>query len=201
MTWKIALAFSLGVFAGYFRIFPGLSLSRAELLLTLALVFLVFGIGVEIASNRSALALIKKMGWRSLLLPALSIGGTITFSASAGIFLNISPLVSTAVGCGFGWYSLSGILLAPLLGASVGVIAFLSNIFREILTFLGAEAVYRRLGSWPAVAMGGATSMDTTLPLLSSVSAGKLDALAMISGVIHSLAVPVLVPFFANLVR
>ncbi|BER93148.1 lysine exporter LysO family protein [Thermatribacter velox] len=201
MTWKIALAFSLGVAAGYFRALPGIFVEKAELLLTLALVFLVFGIGVEIAGNRSALSLIKKMGWRSLLLPALSMGGTVAFSALAGIFLNMSPLVSAAVGCGFGWYSLSGILLTPVFGASVGVIAFLSNIFREILTFLGGEVVYQRLGGWPAVAMGGATSMDTTLPLLSSISKGRLDALAMMSGVIHSLAVPVLVPFFANLVR
>jgi uncharacterized membrane protein YbjE (DUF340 family) len=201
MTWKIALAFGLGVAAGYFRLLPGLSPEKAELALTLVLVFLVFGIGVEIARNRSALALIKRMGWRSLLLPALSMGGTVVFSALVGPLLAMPPLKTAAVGCGFGWYSLSGIMLTPIFGASVGVIAFLSNIFREILTFLGGELVYRRLGGWAAVAMGGATSMDTTLPLLSSISGGRLDTLAMLSGVIHSVMVPVLVPLFAHLAR
>lgn len=201
VTWKVALAFSAGVAAGYLRFIPGLSPGRAEFALTLILVFLVFGIGVEIASNHSALELVKKMGWRSLLLPALSMAGTVMFSALVGFLSGLSPFEGAALGCGFGWYSLSGVLITPILGASLGVVAFLSNIFREILTFLGAEVVYRRLGSWPAVAMGGATSMDTTLPLLSSISAGKLDTLAMISGVVHSLAVPVLVPLFASLAK
>jgi uncharacterized membrane protein YbjE (DUF340 family) len=101
-----------------------------------------------------------------------------------------------AVASGFGWYSLSGVLLARLGNPSLGLFAFATNVFREILALVSLEWVYRAFGGWAAVALGGATSMDTTLGVLSRVSGGKLVPLGVVSGVLHSLCVPFWVTLF-----
>ena len=67
--------------------------------------------------------------------------------------------------------------------------------FREVLTFLLVPVLAGR-NVYTAIAPAGATAMDTTLPLLSKYTDSKTAILAFVSGVICTLAMPVLVPLF-----
>ena len=71
-----------------------------------------------------------------------------------------------AISAGLGWYSLSGVLLTDLISAEIGTIAFLSNILREILTFLLIPVLAKYLNGYTAIAPAGATSSDTSLSIL-----------------------------------
>ncbi|WP_290394058.1 lysine exporter LysO family protein, partial [uncultured Duncaniella sp.] len=104
-----------------------------------------------------------------------------------------------AVGSGFGYYSLSSILITDAKGAELGVIALLANICREIITLLGAPLLSRLFGPLAPISSGGATSMDTTLPIITAVSGNKFAVLSVYHGFVVDLSVPLLVSLFCSL--
>ncbi|MCX7668121.1 MAG: lysine exporter LysO family protein [Atribacterota bacterium] len=196
MTRYILISLSLGILCGYWRIVPSSLLQHFHHLVDVALFVLVLGVGMELAANRRALFEVKAWGWRILFLPLSGVIGSLCVSFLSSFFLPISWPETMAIVSGFGWYSFSGALLSHLAGPHLGATAFLSNLFRELLAFLSVGVVFRYFGNWAAVALGGATSMDTTLGPIVQASEGRLGALALLSGVIHSLLVPVLLPFW-----
>ena len=84
-------------------------------------------------------------------------------------------------------------------GPTVGSIAFLSNMFREALAMVLIPLLARTRFPSLAVGAGGATSMDVTLPLIEKNCGQNSVALAMASGGILSLSVPILVPLLRGL--
>ncbi len=198
MTRSVVIALGSGIIIGYLGILPEWFLDNLDLLIQVALFALVAGVGMGLARNRGAWQAIRALGWPVLLLPLTGLaGGTAAALLFAPLF-GLSPVQGITVASAFGWYSLAGVLVTDLAGPALGITAFLSNIMREIFAFLGAETLYRRLGGGAAVAAGGATSMDTTLVVLNQISAGKLSALGLVSGFIHTLCVPLLIPFWAR---
>jgi uncharacterized membrane protein YbjE (DUF340 family) len=65
---------------------------------------------------------------------------------------------------GFGWYSLSGILLTESFGPVIGSAAFFNDLCRELLAIMLIPGLVRRSRS-TALGLCGATSMDFTLPV------------------------------------
>jgi len=102
-------------------------------------------------------------------------------------------------GAGFGWYSLSAVMLTGLVGAQIGTMALLSNIFREMLSVVIMPLVVKYCGKIAAIAPGGATTMDTTLPVVVRYAGSEMSVISFVSGVTLSMLVIVLVPFFAGL--
>ncbi len=88
-----------------------------------------------------------------------------------------------AIGAGFGWYSLSSAILAPISGGEIGIMALLTNIFREMLSIMLLPLVVHYLGKTAAVAPGGATTMDTTLPFVVKYAGSEMSILSFVSGV------------------
>lgn len=104
-----------------------------------------------------------------------------------------------AVGAGFGYYSLSSIFIADFRGAGLGTVALLCNVMRELFTLLAAPLVARWFGPLAAVSIGGATTFDTTLPIITQ-SAGKPYAVVSIfHGCVLDFSVPFLVTFFCTM--
>ncbi|MEW9491444.1 MAG: lysine exporter LysO family protein [Candidatus Aramenus sulfurataquae] len=111
-------------------------------------------------------------------------------------FLGIKPFnLALAISLGSGWYSYTGPVVAKFYGPVYGVIGFLVNFLREQLTF-SLVPVFLKLRSSPlgAIAVGGATSMDTTLGFYVEVLGAEYGVGAMINGVILTLVVPVVLP-------
>ena len=104
-----------------------------------------------------------------------------------------------AVGAGFGYYSLSGILITGSKGAELGTVALLSNIIRELLTLLGAPLLARWFGSLAPIAAGGATTADTTLPVITRTCGDELAVVSIYHGMVVDFSVPFLVTFFCSL--
>jgi uncharacterized membrane protein YbjE (DUF340 family) len=75
------------------------------------------------------------------------------------------------------------------------VVALLSNIFREVATLLTTPILVRYFGKLAGIASGGATAMDTTLPVISRYSGKEYAIIALFSGIVLTILVPFLVTF------
>jgi len=75
----------------------------------------------------------------------------------------------------------------------------MSNIVREILTLLFAPLMVKYFGKFSPISSGGATTMDTTFPVIVQ-TAGKDYALVSIyHGFVMDFSVPFLVTFWCSL--
>ena len=88
-----------------------------------------------------------------------------------------------------------GIVLLVVLG----VIALLANLSREIITLIFAPLFVRLFGKLAPIASGGATAMDTTLPIVARFSGKEYAIIAFFSGIVLTVLVPILVPFILSL--
>jgi uncharacterized membrane protein YbjE (DUF340 family) len=104
-----------------------------------------------------------------------------------------------ALQSGFGWYSLSGVLIADLGDPALGSAAFLANLLRESFALVLIPFLARTRIPLAAIGAGGATAMDVTLPLIEQGLGPASVPIAFASGALLSLAVPVLVPLFFGL--
>jgi len=133
-----------------------------------------------------------------LLLPFYTIAGTYLGALLAPLLTPFTIKESWGMLSGFGWYSLSGILISDLGFPILGSISFLANLLRESFSFF-LIPLFGRLGKryyYPAVCTAGATSMDVTLVLLSSHFGTRTMLGSIYHGVIMSLAAPILIPLF-----
>lgn len=195
----ILSALVIGIVAGVLGIVPPSVDSNVDTLITVMLCLLLFVIGLDMSQNRSVLREIKRIGWRIVLLPVFIAAGSILGALAAGVLGGMDPINSMAIGAGFGWYSLSAAMLTGLVGAEVGTMALLSNVFRETLSIVIMPIVVRYCGKVAAIAPGGATTMDVTLPVVVRYAGSEMGVIAFVSGFILSMLVVVLVPFIAGL--
>ncbi len=160
------------------------------------LLFLLFLVGVTIGGDANTWQFLRRVHLRLLLVPLSIIFGSLLGVALFSLLLpTISLQDSLAIGAGFGYYSLSSIVITELRGQQLGVIALLANVFRELLTLLFTPLLVRYFGSLAPIASGGATAMDTTLPIISRFAGPQYTAIAVFSGVVLTLLVPLLVTF------
>jgi uncharacterized membrane protein YbjE (DUF340 family) len=136
---------------------------------------------------------VSSLGKDALLLSA----GTVMGSLMVGLAFSFVPSLgmkgALAASLGMGWYTLDGPLVTASLGALAGATGFLSNFLRELFTFLAYPVFRRRLGSRSSISLGGATTMDTTLTVISAVGGEEVAALSFLHGVIITILVPFLV--------
>ncbi len=109
-----------------------------------------------------------------------------------GLLLRMPLREALSIGGGLGWYSLAGVSVSSAAGVAAGSIAFLSNLLREIGAFLLIPLVARRVNACACIAVAGATSEDTTLPMILRYTDGETAVLSVLNGVICSAFVPVL---------
>ena len=172
------------------------------------LYFLMLQVGLSIGSDKNILKILKSVRPKLLLVPLATIIGTLVFSAIAALFISKWNIFEClAIGSGFAYYSLSSILIMELKTASLGVqlatelgtIALMANIIREIMALLGAPLFVKYFGRFAPICAGGATTMDTTLPIITKYSGKDLVFLAILHGILVDLCVPFFVSFFCSL--
>lgn len=170
-----------------------------ELVTNIALGLMLVGVGIELGGKRSTWRRLRVLGWRVLLVP-LAVGiGSLAGAVGAGLMLNLPFNESSAIGAGFGWYSLSGVLIAQIYDVQVGALAFLTNVIRELMAFMLIPVLAVKMSKLMAVAPGGATTMDTTLPVISRATDADTTIIALVNGTSLSLMVPLLVPLLISL--
>ena len=116
-------------------------------------------------------------------------------------------LLLLAVGSGFGYYSLSSVLISQVKAGAVGsaaanqlaTIALLANIVREMVSLLSCRFVAHRGSGWAAISVAGISSMDVCLPsILSSTGNKRYMPIAIFHGLCLEVSVPILVTFFCS---
>ena len=167
----IVAFFVAGCLAGLFSALPfDVAGSRLS---TYVLYALMFCVGITLGSDTALAGRVRRLDPRLALLPVMTAVGTLAGAALSTLLL--PPLTAgdtMAVGAGFGYYSLSSIFIADFRGAELGTVALLCNVMRELFTLLAAPLVARWFGPLAAVSIGGATTFDTTHPIITQ-SAGK----------------------------
>ncbi len=160
----------------------------------------MFLVGISIGSDKNAFYVLRKLNFKVVLVPLTVILGSLLGTALISLLLiDINVQEATAVGAGFGYYSLSSIFISQLHSQELGVIALLSNIFREIITLLAVPFLVRYFGKLAGIATGGATAMDTTLPIIVKFTGKEYGIIAIFSGIILTILVPILVTVILEL--
>lgn len=195
----IFLSIFLGVVWGFFFKSDFLTLNSG-LFIDLGLCLLLFFVGIDIGDNSSVFRNLKTYGKKIWILPIATIIGSLVGGAMATLLIPISLGQSLAVASGLGWYSLSAIELSKI-SAELGSIAFLSNIFREVLAIITIPIIAKKIGSFESVSVAGATSMDTLLPVINRSNSSDISIIAFFSGVVLTSSVPILVPLIINIFK
>lgn len=184
--------FICGIMGGLFSLVPEFLQNKD--LSNYVLYGLMFFVGVNIGTDKNGWSIIKKVKFKILLVPLSVITGTLSGVAFISVFIKeISLKDSLAIGSGFGYYSLSSVFITKLAGSVLGVVALLSNIMREIAALLLAPLFVKYFGKLAPIAAGGATSMDTTLPVITKFSGMEYAIIAVFNGTVLTIIVPFLV--------
>lgn len=164
-----------------------------------ALFLLMGSVGVSVGHDSAVFSSFRQLNPRLLLLPLFTLVGTLLGSFLVWAVVPWGDLRATlAAASGMGYYSLSSIFLTELRGAEWGTIALLSNVVREVVALTCAPLLFRLFGPLAPISAGGATTMDTTLPVIVATSGRLFLPLSVFHGACLDASVPFLVTGLAG---
>lgn len=162
-------------------------------LISALLYFLLFFSGMQMVQHQiSFLHLLRSP--MLVIMPLFTVGGTYLGALLIALCSKLSVNQSLAMVSGFGWYSLSGVMISALGDPVLGTISFLINLFRETAALI-LIPTFSALG-WKVhygLALAGATSMDVTLPVLKRGYTEAIVPLAIVHGSLLTLIAPLLI--------
>ncbi|PTP90896.1 hypothetical protein CWO04_01490 [Vibrio splendidus] len=191
---KLILVVGSGLIAGL--VLP-ISLDWVDTASEWILFVLLFFIGIQLRNSGLTLRqiLLNKHGMVIAITIIITsmLGGVI-----AAYILDIPLFKALAMSSGFGWYSLAGILMGDAFGPVYGGASFMLELLRELVALVLIPVLIR---SYPCTSIGyaGATAMDFTLPVIQTTGGVRCVPIAIVSGFILSLLVPILMLFFVSL--
>lgn len=188
----IALSVIIGGLLGFFFKSPAV-LVHADNLIKFGLCLLLFFVGIDIGKNKGVFDNLKTMDKKVVLLPFVTMAGSLLGGACASFVLPLTLGESVSISSGMGWYSFSAIELSKI-SAELGGTAFLSNVFRELMSIFTIPFIASKIGSYESVATAGATAMDSVLPVINRSNPANISIISFYSGFVITLVVPVLVP-------
>ena len=212
--WQAAVIACLGVAGSFAVVFVGVALGYADAVPTwlldpdlpmIILSVMVVLVSLGLGAGDNLHYMLRTFNWRMFLLPLCTIVGTLLFSALGVLVLRGFSLTDClAVGSGFGYYSLSSVLIADLKSATLGVqgaaelatVALLANVVREMIALFGMPLFARWGGPLAPISVSGVTSMDVCLPSIARYSGSDLVPLAILHGIVLEVCVPILVGAF-----
>lgn len=190
--------FALGVILGRMDYVP--VLLQDSRITFAALCCLLFCVGLTIGSNDNIVNEFKALNPRLALLPVATILGSFAGSLVAWCLLQYRGVTDClAVGSGFGYYSISSIFITQYKGAELGTVALLANIYREMITLLFTPLIAKIFGPLAPISSGGATTMDTTLPIIVHTCGRQYTVVTLFQGFIVDFSVPFLVTMWCVL--
>ena len=139
------------------------------------------------------------LNWKILLVPLACIVGSILGAIAISLFIDeISLKDLIMLSQGYGFYSMTGIVVTELKNAHLGSIALINDLFREIFAI-----IFMYLIGWryprSAISSAGATAMDVTLPMVKQSCGNDFIPHAMVSGFVLSVLAPIVVSILAAL--
>jgi uncharacterized membrane protein YbjE (DUF340 family) len=161
----------------------------SDYVFSFSLILLLFVMGLSFGLDKEAMLKLRRAGLKIFVIPCSVALGSVLGGLLGGYVLGINVFGSMAVSAGFGWYTLAGPMVGQLFGIEFGALGFGVNFLRELLT-IATVSITTRIGKHVPVAFGGATSMDTTLPVIVRYCGSEELVTAFASGFILSLIAP-----------
>lgn len=191
----MAAAFVVGIAAGA-ALRPG----QAQVL-PYAYLFLYLVVGTAGAyvglSWRKVAAAGRRIIVVGLALTAAAVAADLAVGALVGVALGLPLGESMAAAAGSGWYSFTGPFLSTI-SPLMGVVGFVGNQLREDLTLAAFPALRSFIGEG-SIVMGGATTMDTTLGVITRYGGPEEGLEGLVQGVALTLLIPALLPALVRL--
>lgn len=188
---RVCIALIIGFICGLFPLFIW---QYSEITTQVVLVFLLFLVGIQLRSNNISIKhiLLNKIGIITTLVVTISafLGGIV-----ASFVLDLPARVGLAMSSGFGWYSLSGILMTEAHGPIIGSATFLNDILRELCAIILIPTLIKRY-QLTTLGLCGATSMDFTLPMLQKGGGIAIVPAAIAQGFLLTLIMPIFITLF-----
>jgi len=167
-------------------------LPHIDYIISVILLVVLFIIGFQLKAQNIALKtiLVNRNGMLLTFIIVFSslIGGIIAAWIS-GLPLKTGMVLSS----GFGWYTLSGILSGQLINQHMGTTAFFIDFIRELLSLVLIPLLGQKY-PMQTVGYAGATALDFTLPIIKETLGEAVVPLAITSGMLLSILVPLLIP-------
>ncbi|CNH22787.1 putative surface protein [Yersinia pekkanenii] len=161
----------------------------------LALIFLLFLVGIQLRNSGMTLRQIV-LNRRGTIVALVGVSSALAGGVLAALLIGLPIKTGLAMASGFGWYSLSGILLTDAFGPVIGSAAFFNDLARELVAIMLIPTLIRSSRS-TALGLCGATSMDFTLPVLQRSGGLEMVPAAIVHGFLLSLLAPILIAFFS----
>lgn len=200
-TWKSLLGSSKLIGAIILGLIVGLVANQyihvPEHLAEIALVILLACVGLQLRASGVHLkaVLLNRYG---LILSVFFVISSFAGGIIGALILKMPITHGLAISSGFGWYSLSTIILQDAHGPILGSIAFFNDLFREFFAFMIIPLIMARY-PLSAVGSGGATSLDFVLPVIQRTGGSQVVPIAISFGFITNILAPIFLVFFANL--
>ena len=169
---------------------------------------LILQVGISLGAGTDLRQIARSLNPRMSLLPLFTIAGTLLFSAIGVLLLhgrNLSDCL--LVGSGFGYYSLSSVLIADLKSTTLGVqgatelatVALLANVIREMIALFGTPTLPRLGSRLVPISVAGINSMDVCLPMIvrNSSRGEELIPIAILHRIVLGASVPILIKAFS----
>lgn len=160
-----------------------------------ALIFLLLLVGIQLRNSGMTLRQIV-INRRGMMVGIVVVLSALAGGALAALILGLPLKTGLAMASGFGWYSLSGILITDAYGPVLGSSAFFNDLARELVAIMLIPTLVRRSRS-SALGLCGATSMDFTLPVLQRSGGLEIVPPAIVHGFLLSLLAPILIALFS----
>ena len=171
--------FSFGVLGGRLDLLPADWLGLVHEASNLAVYAMLAAVGMSLGFDSRAWRILRDLkGW-VVLVPLMIIVGTFLGGVAAWTMLDMSFRDVMAVAAGFGYYSLSSMLINQLADVSLGSLLF-------------APLFARAFGGLGPLSAAGAAS-DTCLPAIIRTSGERNTILGIFSGMVLTIAVPIFV--------
>ncbi|WP_298979160.1 lysine exporter LysO family protein [uncultured Psychrobacter sp.] len=185
----------IGMVIGYFLPEGYLPPENTMTILLMILILLV-GIGLKGSGITLKEVLLNRRGVEmSVIFTFAVLAGGLFFAL---LFSEVSWTKGLALASGFGWYSLSAIVMTEAYGAIWGSVALFNDLIREFFALIFIPVFMRKSPS-ASVGLGGATSLDFTLPIIQQSGGLKVVPLAISFGFIINIVSPVLMVVFSAL--
>ena len=194
MSLVILIVLVLGVGAGY--LMPADVSGFLDSASTYMLLLLLFSVGIDTGLNKAVFTRIRELGFRILLIPFGVALGSLCGGVVTAFLLSLPAKEGLAISAGLGWYSLSGVLITEAGNPVGGTIAFLANVFREMLTFVIVPFVASHLNYYSAIAPAGVYLYGYHFWALSARTRMVRLLCCLVNGIVCTLLVPLLVPLF-----
>ncbi len=188
--------FAFGCVLGYLGAGAYLPAKTSYYSLCVLLLCVGFGIGQSEDIRRN----LRHIDRGLVLMPFITILGTWVGALLVSLILRERSVTDwLAVGSGFGYYSLSSMLISELRDVELGTLALMYNVLRELTTLLFAPLLLRLFGPLAPISIGGATTADTTLPIITRVCGPQFVAISIVHGLLVDFSVPLLVTLFCTM--